>query len=120
MHPRLRRIEHKGKEIIYADYSNLKEAEMILITRLHRDLILHENKASYFIADYANTYGTPAYMDAARDFTFSTKHLVKRGAFLGITGPKVFLLKGIVYFLNVNFKSFNNEAEALDFLTSDE
>lgn len=91
---------------------------MILITRLHRDLILRENKESYFIANYEGTYGTPAYMEAARDFAMKTRHLVKKGAFLGIVGPKVFLLKGITYFLKVDFKTFDSEEEALQFLTS--
>lgn len=119
MHPRLTRIHHKGKEIIYADYSNLKEAEMILVTQLHRDLILRENRDCLFLANYEGTYGTPAYMDAARDFTMKTKHLVKRGAFLGVVGPKVYLLKGITYFIKVNFKTFGTEAEALEFLTTE-
>ena len=52
-------------------------------------------------------------MVAAKDFTESTSHLVAKGAFLGITRPKVFLLKGITYFLNVDFKTFGDEADAL-------
>jgi hypothetical protein len=116
---RLRRISFKGKEIIYADYSNCKEAEMISITQQHRDLILEEKTESLFVANYVGTYGTPAYMKAAQDFTLQTKPYVKRGAFLGITGPKVFLLKGIIFFLDVNFKAFDTEAEALEFLIAD-
>lgn len=116
---RLRRISFKGKEIIYADYSNCKEAEMISLTQEHRDLILREKKESLFIANYVGTYGTPAYMKSAQDFTAQTKPYVKKGAFLGIHGPKVFLLKGIIFFLDVNFKAFDSEDEALEFLTSD-
>ena len=57
-------------------------------------------------------------MKAAKDFTESTRHLVKKGAFLGITGPKVFLLKGITFFIDVDFKTFENEEEALEWLVS--
>ena len=57
-------------------------------------------------------------MVSAKDFTESTSHLVAKGAFLGITRPKVFLLKGITYFLNVDFKTFGDEADALDWLIS--
>lgn len=91
---------------------------MIALTRRHRDLILAEGRESLFIANYEHTFGTPAYMEAARDFTQSTRHLVRKGAFLGITGPKVFLLKGIVFFMHVDFRYFDSEAEALAFLVS--
>jgi hypothetical protein len=56
---RLRRIEYKGKEVILVDYNGLKESEMIALTNRHRDLVVAEQKESYFIAYYENTYGTP-------------------------------------------------------------
>jgi len=115
---RLKRISYHGKEIILANYSGLKEEEMIELTNQHRDLVLHEGKESFFIANYENTWGTPGYMKAAHDFTQATKPFIKRGAFLGINGPKVALLKGVTYFLKVDFRSFNNEQDALDFLVS--
>jgi hypothetical protein len=115
---RLRRMEHKGKEIILVDYSGLKESEMIALTNRHRDMIVAEQKESYFIAYYENTFATPAYMQAAYEFTKATKPYIPRGAFMGIRGPKVALLKSVIYFINVNFRSFDSEQEALDFLVS--
>jgi len=115
---RIKYIYHKGTEIIYVDYSGCKEAEMIHLTKLHRDLVLKENKPSLFLANYENTYGTPDYMKAAKDFTQATSHLVTKGAFLGITGAKVYLLKGITFFFDVNFKTFTTKEEALEFLVS--
>lgn len=100
------------------DYSGLKEAEMIALTNLHTNTVIAEGKMCYFIANYDNTYGTTSYMKAAHAFTQVTKPFIPRGAFLGIHGPKVALLKGITYFLHVNFKAFEDEQEALDFLTS--
>ena len=118
MNSRIRRIEFNGIEIISIDYSHCKEAELIAITNEHKELILTENKVSFFLANYKHTYGTPNYMKAAKDFTQSTRHLVKKGAFLGITGPKVYLLKGITFFIDVDFKTFENEEEALEWLIS--
>ena len=69
-------------------------------------------------ANYEHTFGTAGYMKAAKDFTESTRHLVKKGAFLGIIGPKVFLLKGITFFIDVDFKTFDSEHEALEWLVS--
>lgn len=118
MNSRIQRITHKGKEIIKVDYRHCKEAELIALTIEHKELILKEKKVSYFLANYEHTFGTPDYMKVAKDFTESTRHLVRKGAFLGIAGPKVFLLKGITFFINVDFKSFDNEEEALDWLTN--
>jgi hypothetical protein len=113
---RLKRISYKGKEIILADYNGLTEIEMIDLTNRHRDLVVSEGKDSLFVANYKNTWGTPDYMKAAHAFTKATKPFIKRGAFLGVTGPKVALLKGVTYFLKVDFKSFDSEQDALDFL----
>jgi len=77
---------------------------------------VREGKESLFVANYVDTYGTPGYMKAAYEFTKATKPFIKRGAFLGVTGPKVGLLKGVTYFLQVDFKSFDKEQDALDFL----
>lgn len=118
MNSRIQRIQYKGIEIIKVDYRHCKEHELIALTLEHKQIILSENKVSFFLADYHYTYGTPDYMKAAKDFTQSTRHLVKKGAFLGITGPKVFLLKGITFFIEVDFKTFDSEAEALEWLSS--
>src|SRR6478736_24889 len=115
---RLQRITYKGREIISVDYRRCNEQELIALTMRHKELILAENKESLFLANYEHTYGTAGYMKAAKDFTESTKHLVTKGAFLGITGPKVILLQGITFFIDVNFKTFSNEADALEWLAS--
>lgn len=115
---RMRRIMHEGKEIFLMDYSGLKEAEMIALTNQHAAIVVTEGKECYFIANYEDTYGTPDYMRAAHAFTKATKPFIPKGAFLGVRGPKVALLKGVTFFLNVNFKAFDTEKEALDFLAS--
>ncbi len=118
MNARIQKIKYKGTDIIKVDYRHCKEAELIALTIEHKELILKENKISFFLANYEHTFGTANYMKAAKDFTESTRHLVKKGAFLGITGSKVFLLKGIMFFIDVDFKTFENEEEALDWLVS--
>ncbi len=115
---RFRKIVHNGKDIFLVDYSGLKEAEMISLTNRHRDVVVEEKRPSYFIANYEATYGTSDYMKAAHEFTKATKPYIQKGAFLGIKGPKVALLKGVTYFLKVHFRSFENEEDALEFLIS--
>jgi hypothetical protein len=113
---RFRVVQLNHTELVLVDYSYLKEREMINLTDYHR-LWVQEKLNTSFIANYIGTYGTPAYMKAAYQFTEETKSNIACGAFLGINGPKVALLKGIVYFMNVNFKAFDLEEEALTFVT---
>lgn len=115
---RLEQITYEGKQIVLADYSGLKEAGMIELTNQHTALVVSQGSESYFIANYKGTYGSANYMKAAYAFTQATKPFIPKGAFLGITGAKIPLLKGVVYFLHVNFKSFESEEEALKFLIS--
>lgn len=113
---RLRSIHLHGREIVLVDYSYLKETAMIELTHLHRDWVLTRAKESYFLANYEGTYATAEYMKSAYAFTQATKPFVPKGAFLGIHGAKVALLKGVTYFLNVDFKAFDSEEAAFDFL----
>jgi hypothetical protein len=113
---RFRVVQLNYTELVLVDYSYMKEREMIALTDHHR-LWAQGKQNTCFIANYIGTYGTPAYMKAAYQFTEETKNHIQRGAFLGITGPKVALLKGVVYFMSVNFKAFDTEEEALTFVT---
>lgn len=90
---------------------------MIALTNRHTAWVLDEAKECYFIANYVNTYGSPEYMKAAYAFTQATKPFIPKGAFLGITEAKIGLLKGITYFMKVNFKACTTEEEAIQFLT---
>ncbi len=98
------------------DYSGLKQDEMIALTNRHTEWVLGEAKESYFIANYVQTFGSPEYMKAAYAFTQATKPFIPKGAFLGITGAKIGLLKGVTYFMKVNFKACSDEEEAIKFL----
>lgn len=113
---RLRSVTLHGKEIVLVDYSNLKEAAMIELTHLHRDWVVTRAIESYFIANYQNTYATAEYMKAAYAFAQATKPFVTRGALLGIYGAKIALLRGVTYFMDVNFKAFDSEEAAVHFL----
>ena len=116
---RVKKIYHKSKEIIFIDYSNVKnEDEMINIILVQKEIVLRDNKKYIFCADYTNSFTPPKYMSEANKFLQATKHLTIKGAFLGITGAKNILLNGIIRLFGVNFKTFNDKTEALDFLVT--
>jgi len=115
---RLRVLDHHGKEIYLVNYSGLSSSEMISLTNQHAALVVAAKRECFFIANYEDTFATGEYMNAAYAFTKSTKPFIPKGAFLGIYGAKVGLLKAVVYFMDVNFKAFPSEEEALNFLVN--
>ena len=54
----------------------------------------------------------------AKKFIESTKSVIDKGALLGIDPIKAWILRGIVYDYNVNYKSFETVEKAITFLTS--
>lgn len=90
MNARIQKIKYKGTDIIKVDYRHCKEAELIALTIEHKELILKENKISFFLANYEHTFGTANYMKAAKDFTESTRHLERKEHFLALQAPKFF------------------------------
>jgi hypothetical protein len=115
---RVKKIYHKGKEIIFVDYSNVKnEDEMIAIFRAHQELVHKDNKNYVYCADYTGSYTPPRYMKEVTNTIKTNKHLIGKGAFLGVTGAKNILLSSVIKLFGLNFKSFSDKNEALDFLT---
>jgi hypothetical protein len=114
---RVQKIFHKGKEIIFVDYSNVKvEDEMISILNAHKEMVLKDNKKHLFCADYAGSFTPPKYMKEANRFLSDTKHLIIKGSFLGVTGAKSILLSSVIRLFNMNFRSFDDKNSALEYL----
>ena len=114
---RLKIETNNGVSYIYVDYTGLKEKEMIALVNWHLELAV-ETKLP-FIADYHETYVTPGYMLHGRRFVSATKNIVDRGAFLGVTRIKSFILKGVVFSFKVNYKACETKQDAVDFLSRD-
>jgi hypothetical protein len=116
---RVKKIYHKGKEIIYVDYSNVKhEEEMIAIHKAHLEFVYRENKKYVYIADYTGAFTPPKYMKEVNKSLQNNKNLIIKGAFLGITGGKGIILSTVISLFGLNFKTFNDKSQALDYLTS--
>jgi hypothetical protein len=116
---RVNKIYHKGKEIIFVDYSNVKdENEMIAIHKSHLAFVFSENKRYVYCADYTGAYTTPKYMKEVNDSLQNNKNLIIKGAFLGVTGAKNIILSGVIRLFRLNFKSFEDKNSALDYLVS--
>lgn len=106
---------HNGKEIIFVNYAGLKEIGMIELVTRHQALALQTGFP--FLADFRNTYVTPAYMKHAKRFVEATKQTIDAGAFLGVDSVKSMILKGVLFMYGVNYKAFENKEQAIAFLT---
>jgi hypothetical protein len=114
---RVKKIYHKGKEIVFVDYSNVKdENEMIEIHRAHLNFVYQQNRKYVYCADYTGAFTPPRYMKEVNSSLKGNKNLIIKGAFLGITGAKGIILSGIIRLFNLNFKTFNDKNSALDYL----
>ncbi len=114
---RIKKISHKGKEIIFVDYSNVStEAEMFEILMANRKIVEEDNKKFLLLADFTNAVTPLNYITEANNFTRDCKHLFVKGSFLGITGAKSVFLNGITKLFNMNFKTFSDKEAALNFL----
>ncbi|HEY5918842.1 MAG TPA: hypothetical protein VIU13_15605 [Chryseolinea sp.] len=114
---RLRIEVHNDRQIIWVDYSGLKEKEMIELDIRHLELTLQTKLP--FIGDYRNCYVTVEYMKQGREFVELTKEIVHKAAFLGIDKIKSYILKAICSQYRVNYKAFDSKEKAVEFLTKD-
>lgn len=114
---RVKKILYKGKEIVFVDYSNVKnDDEMIAIHKAHLDLVYKDNKKYIYIADYTGSYTTPKYVKEVNKSLQNNRNLIIKGAFIGITGGKAIILSTIISLFKLKFKNFDNKDEALEYL----
>lgn len=116
----VKKINHRGKVVYYADYRGLKTSEeqiqtleeLILMTRTSAgdDLILSNYEGISIASEYMNRIKKAGKENQSR---------MKRQAVIGISGMKTILLDGYILFTGAkDLKIFNTEAEALDWLVS--
>jgi hypothetical protein len=116
-------IEHKGKEIYYVDYSNLKNNDefisVIAQTNAYREkLKALGRKDLLMLVDISGSYVYGEVLESIKRSGKITKELTAREAVVGITGSKRILLKIVQTVTNMNFRTFDTLEEAKDWLVS--
>ncbi|WP_109830528.1 hypothetical protein [Reichenbachiella versicolor] len=116
---RVKWIEHKGKKILYCDYSGLRKSEQMLEV-LHevQSEMLKSNEPVCTISFVEGSFGSAEFMSQAKEFSKKNSHIIAKEAVLGIEGLKKILLNGYVTFTGAKsrLKTFDSEEEALDWL----
>lgn len=117
-------IQHKGKEIYYVDYSNIKTNEEFLAiikqTNAFREKTKAEGKKNLLmLVDITGSFVYGDVLEQIKKASKQTKELTAREAVVGVTGGKKILLKIVQTFSNMSLKIFDSVEEAKDWLVSE-
>lgn len=116
-------VEHKGKRIFFADYSDFGGDH----DRLQREvddavaLISQQpDKSVLVLADFEGTEATVANLDVMRKLVARANHSVIKRALLGISGSRRFFITTFANVTgNTKVMAFDSKDKALDWLASE-
>jgi len=114
-------IEHKGKKILYSDFSGMKTNELLFSTldEAVSQFITAQDKVRHLL-DFTNASLTTDFMNKAKE---EGKKLPQgkseKDAYLGITGVKKVLLNGYLWVTKEPAQVFEDKEKALDWLAED-
>ena len=115
-------IEHKGKRIFFADYSNFKDFELFKEeVDYSTSITIQEPEDSIrLLVDVTGTLGLPETVDYIQESANKDKENMKKTAVVGVTGYRRIFLRAVVQFTRMAVKSFDTLDEAKDWLVEDD
>lgn len=117
---RVKKIQHKGKEILQVDYSNCRGDEMIAVFEQARAIVLAE-QGQFLILSVFNerSFLSSAFMKhVEREIPLVDMYLSKQ-AVTGLSSIQQWILKGLNMWYKRQVHSFDHVDQAMDFLVSD-
>lgn len=113
---RIKSIVLQGKSIIVVDYAGCKEDEMLALAALAKAAVKAEGTLKLVISRYSNMYITPRFVRFFENETNEVKPFLKKNALIGLNEPKKIILKAFNFFMGTDFRAFDTEKQALEFL----
>jgi len=93
---RIQKINYKETEIIYVDYRDLKEDNLIKLIKLVDDVIVESNKKNILkLNDVRGQYTSASVLSEIKRSSKLQNPYIKKSAYLGIVGVKKILLSAI-------------------------
>ena len=111
-------LHHKGKKIMFIDYSQCKTPkDMLALLDLVKQEYEKTTESYLAINDFTNTYGSEEFLSKAKELgpKVFDKRTIK-SAVLGVTGIKKILLQAYNVVVKNKQVPFNTKAEALEYL----
>jgi hypothetical protein len=114
-------IDHKGKEIYFVDYSNIKSTGEFLAvikgTNAFREKVKADGKRNILmLIDVSGSYIYGEVLDAIKISGRISKELTKKEAIVGVTGAKKILLRVAQLFTGMQLRPFDTIDQAKDWL----
>ena len=113
-------IYHKGKKIMYIDYSNCKTTEETLkVLEQVRQEYLKTNGMMITLSDFTGGYGSKEFMSKATQLgkeLFNQR--TSKTAAIGVTAMKKVLINSYNMFVTNKLHVFDAKEQALDFLAT--
>ena len=111
-------LQHKGKKIVYVDYSHCKtEKELLTVLFELRDVYKNSSENFITLSDFTGTFGSRNFMKEANRLgkeLFDAQ--TKKSSVLGITGLRKVLLQAYNAIMKNKLVPFETKKEALDYL----
>ena len=111
-------IQHKGKEIVYVDYSHCKtEKELLSVIYELKDFYKDKTGTYSSLSDFTGTFGTRNFIKEANRLgkeVFDAR--TDKSAALGITGIRKILLTAYNAVMKNKLVPFENKNDALEYL----
>ena len=109
-------ITHKGKEILYVNYSGMGKEEVLQTMDDATEFALEQNRPMLRLSNMTDVYAVTEIVDKAKQCGKKTKHLTIKRAAVGITGAKKVLINAFNRFTGNNAKAFDTVEDAKEWL----
>jgi hypothetical protein len=92
-------LEHKGKKILYTDFSNIKDPKILMDTMYESDRMyqLYGDNVRHML-NFHNAMTSPEFFEKSKELGKKNVHKCLKDAFISITPLKTILLKGYLLF----------------------
>ncbi|MEP2024825.1 MAG: hypothetical protein ABJH98_00115 [Reichenbachiella sp.] len=109
-------INHKGKDILYVDYTGMSKEEILKVMDDATDFALELNKPMLRLSNMTGVFAVKEVVDKAKESGKTTNHLTIKRAAVGITGAKKVLFNAFNRFSGNNTRAFDTVEDAKNWL----
>ncbi|HWX53058.1 MAG TPA: hypothetical protein VN176_00565 [Verrucomicrobiae bacterium] len=113
-------IQHRGRQVLFIDYSRCDVAMLKLVAEEGHRVISHELPNSVLtLNDVSGSSFDVESVGVLKSRVAANAPYVRRGAVIGISGLQALIYEGVQAFSNRKIPLFSSREEALDWLVKD-
>lgn len=116
--PGSRIIQHKGTDIVFNDYSNLKSVDEVqtVITEAEKIIHVQPPKSVLSLINFDGTHFNKSIINALSNAGKKNQPYIKATAIYGVSGLGKIVIDGVVKLTGRDLPTFKSEEEAKDYL----